>query len=100
MQRLDKHVPTVTKLFTLQRQQNRRAANILVTQDINNEARRFLCNRNKGYLSQDKLALLFIRDQTVGHATLNIQLLDNEVYCQHLVAIVQVGIHCISFIVQ
>jgi hypothetical protein len=44
-QRLDKHVPTVTKLFTLQRQQYRRGANILVTLDINNEARRFLCNR-------------------------------------------------------
>jgi hypothetical protein len=27
----------------------------------------------QGYLSQDKLALLFIRGQTVGHATLNIQ---------------------------
>jgi hypothetical protein len=23
----------------------------------------------QGYLSEDKLALLFIRDQTVGHAT-------------------------------
>jgi hypothetical protein len=46
-QRLVKHVSTVTKLFTLQRQQFRRVANILVTQDINNEARRFLCNRNK-----------------------------------------------------
>jgi uncharacterized protein YyaL (SSP411 family) len=46
-QRLDKHVPTVTKLFTLQRQQYLRGANILVTQDINKEARRFVCNRNK-----------------------------------------------------
>jgi hypothetical protein len=46
-QRLDKHVPTVTKLFALQRQQYRRGANIQVTQDINDEARCFLCNRNK-----------------------------------------------------
>jgi hypothetical protein len=46
-QRLVKHVPIVTKLFTLQRQQYCRVANILVTQDINNEERRFLCNRNK-----------------------------------------------------
>jgi hypothetical protein len=29
----------------------------------------------QGYLSQDKLALLFSRDQKVGRATLNIQLL-------------------------
>jgi hypothetical protein len=34
----------------------------------------------QGYLSQDKLALLFIRGQAVGHATLNIniQLLDKR----------------------
>jgi hypothetical protein len=30
----------------------------------------------QGYLSQDKLALLFIRDQTVGHSTFNIQTRD------------------------
>jgi hypothetical protein len=56
----------------------------------------------QGYLSRDKLALLFIRGQTVGHATLNIQhsAFRQEIYCKHLVAIVQVGIHCIFFIVQ
>jgi hypothetical protein len=50
----------------------------------------------QGYLSQDKLALLFIRDQTVGHATLNIQhsAFIQEIYCKQLFAIVQVGIHC------
>jgi hypothetical protein len=32
----------------------------------------------KGYLSQEKLTLLFIREQTVGHTTLNIQLLDKR----------------------
>jgi hypothetical protein len=32
----------------------------------------------QGYLRKDKLALLFIRGQTVGHATLNIQLLDKR----------------------
>jgi hypothetical protein len=46
-QRLDKHLPTVTKLLALQRKQYRFGANILVTQDINNETRRFLCKRNK-----------------------------------------------------
>jgi hypothetical protein len=46
-QRLDKHVPTLTNIFALQRQQYRRGANILVTQGINNEARRSLCDRNK-----------------------------------------------------
>jgi hypothetical protein len=54
----------------------------------------------QGYLSQDKLALLFIRDQTVGHATLNIQLLDKRFTASILVAIVQDGIHCIFFIIQ
>jgi hypothetical protein len=32
----------------------------------------------QGYLSQEKLTLLFIRDQTVGHSTFNVQLLDKR----------------------
>jgi hypothetical protein len=48
----------------------------------------------QGYLSQDKLALLFIREQIVGHATLNIQLLDKR-----FTAAIQLQLFKLEFIV-